>query len=55
MTPAHEVKLYLGAGKPPQSIQLYRWTDDQGVVHWADRPDAVPPRYRTQAKGVPPP
>ena len=55
VTPAHEVKLYLGAGKPPQSVQLYRWTDEQGVVHWADRADAVPARYRAQAKSAPPP
>jgi Domain of unknown function (DUF4124) len=52
---AHQVKLYLGTGTPPESIQLYRWTDEQGVVHWTDRPEAVPPRYRTQAKSPPPP
>jgi hypothetical protein len=29
--------------------QLYRWLDDNGVAHWTDRLDAVPPQHRAQA------
>ncbi len=39
-----------GDGSPAGHSQLYRWTDEQGVVHWTDRWDAVPQRYRTQAR-----
>jgi len=40
------------SGEPSTSRhgQIYRWTDDQGVMHMTDRWDAVPPQYRTQAK-----
>ena len=31
---------------PSPSSQIYRWTDEQGVEHWTDRGDAVPPQYR---------
>ena len=34
---------------PERHSQLYRWTDAQGVAHWTDRWDAVPPQYRAQA------
>ena len=34
----------------PRRSQLYRWTDEQGVVHLTDRWEAVPEQYRTQAK-----
>jgi hypothetical protein len=34
--------------------QLYRWTDDQGTVHWTNREEAVPTRYRKEAKYPPP-
>lgn len=30
--------------------RLYRWTDDEGVVHMTDRWEAVPQRYRAEAK-----
>ena len=33
--------------------QLYRWADDQGVVHWTDRWDTIPERYRAQAARFP--
>ncbi len=29
---------------------LFHWTDEDGVVHWTDRWQAVPPRYREEAK-----
>jgi Domain of unknown function (DUF4124) len=35
---------------PARQSQLYRWTDAAGVIHWTDRLDAVPERYRAQAK-----
>lgn len=34
--------------------QLYRWTDDQGTVHWTNRGEAVPAKYRKEAKYTPP-
>lgn len=34
--------------------QLYRWTDDQGVVHLTDRLESVPRQYRARAKDTPP-
>jgi len=39
-----------GDASPSRHGQLYRWTDEQGVVHLTDRWDAVPEEYRTQAK-----
>ena len=30
--------------------RLYRWTDDQGVVHLTNLWDEVPPQYRQQVK-----
>jgi len=32
------------------SSQLYRWTDEQGVEHWTDRLNSVPPQLRSQLK-----
>jgi hypothetical protein len=34
---------------PASKLELYRWTDEQGAVHWTDRYDAVPEQYRSQA------
>lgn len=34
---------------PAPRMPLYRWLDDDGVVHWTDRLDAVPERYRAVA------
>ena len=31
---------------PPRRSQLYRWVDEQGVVHLTDNPESVPPQYR---------
>src|SRR5712691_2454094 len=39
---------------PARPSQLYRWTDEQDVVHWTDRWDAVPQQYRAQAKQTQP-
>jgi hypothetical protein len=35
---------------PARPSQLYRWVDEQGVVHLTDRLDTVPRQYRSQAK-----
>jgi Domain of unknown function (DUF4124) len=43
-----------GNGSPARHTQFYRWTDEQGVVHLTNQPDAVPAKYRTQAKQTPP-
>jgi len=34
----------------PPHAPLYRWTDDQGVVHLTNLWDEVPPQYRQQVK-----
>ena len=46
----------LFSGDPPSARhnQLYRWTDEQGVMHLTDRLDTVPSQYRVQAKQTPP-
>ena len=41
------------ASEPPSPTTLYRWTDDNGAVHWTDRWEAVPERYREKATKVP--
>ena len=35
---------------PPRArhSDLYRWTDEDGTVHWTDRLEAVPDRYRAK-------
>jgi hypothetical protein len=33
---------------------VFRWTDDEGVVHLTDRWDAVPRRYRDAVRQVEP-
>lgn len=35
---------------PTRPSPLYRWTDEQGTVHYTDRLTAVPDRYRAKAK-----
>ncbi len=43
------------SGKAPARMgHLYRWSDDQGVVYWTDRLDAVPEQYRSRAKQTTP-
>jgi len=29
---------------------LYRWTDDRGVTHWTNMPNAIPAPYRKQVR-----
>jgi hypothetical protein len=38
---------------PPQESEVYRYTDEQGVVNWTDRWDTIPQQYRGQAKRLP--
>jgi hypothetical protein len=39
---------------PARRSQLYRWLDDQGVVHLTDRLESVPEEYRQQLKRIGP-
>ena len=39
-----------GDPAPTRHAPLYRWTDEQGTVHYTDRWTAVPDRYRTQTR-----
>ena len=39
-----------GSQSPARVGHLYRWIDEQDVVHWTDRLDAVPERYRSRVK-----
>lgn len=34
--------------EPAHRTELYRWTDDDGAVHWTDRWDKVPEAYRSR-------
>jgi len=43
-----------GGPAAPRQSQLYRWTDTVGVVHWTDRIDSVPEKYRAGARQYPP-
>jgi hypothetical protein len=38
---------------PTRRTTIYRWTDEQGVVHFTDSSEAVPLEYRGQAKQPP--
>lgn len=37
----------------PSPHEIYRWTDDQGVVNWTDRWDSIPEQYRSRVKRLP--
>jgi len=39
-----------GLPSAPRIGQVYRWIDEQGVVHWTDRQGAVPEQYRSRVK-----
>ena len=47
-------QVFSGDPSTPRRSQLYRWTDEQGVVHLTDRLEGVPPQYRGLAKQTPP-
>jgi hypothetical protein len=40
-------------GAPSRLSPLYRWTDEQGVIHLTNRPDAVPRDHDAQPKRAP--
>jgi hypothetical protein len=40
-------------GPSAESAEVFRYTDDQGVVTWTDRWDSIPERYRSRAKRLP--
>jgi len=48
--PSSPVPPSSGDPGPTRHAPLYRWTDEQGTVHYTDRWTAVPDRYRAQAK-----
>jgi hypothetical protein len=39
---------------PARPARLYRWTDEQGTVHYTDRSTAVPDRYRARTRQAEP-
>ena len=41
-----------GSSAPRPEAEIYSWTDEDGIVHWTNRRDAVPEKYRKQAKPV---
>jgi hypothetical protein len=47
--PSSPVPPTSGEPGPTRHSPLYRWTDEQGTVHYTDRLTAVPDRYRAKA------
>ena len=47
--------LILTAGELESLAAQVIYKDNQGVTHWVDSPDQVPPQYRSQASGSPTP
>jgi hypothetical protein len=39
-----------GDRAPTRRAQLYRWVDEQGVMHLTDNAETVPEEFRKQAK-----
>jgi type IV secretory pathway VirB10-like protein len=35
---------------PPAEAVFYKYTDKNGVIHFTDRPESIPPEYRNQIK-----
>ena len=52
-TPPAEVPMS-GDALPARRTQVHRWVDEQGVVHWTDRLETVPRRYRGEGKTLEP-
>jgi hypothetical protein len=48
--PAPSVPPASGTPEPPAKTTVYRWTDAEGTVHFTDRLDSVPARYRLPAR-----
>jgi Domain of unknown function (DUF4124) len=44
-----------GSRLPPPPTRIYRWVDEQGVVHLTNRADAVPTMHQTPARSTPHP
>ena len=40
--------------QPVRQTQAYRWVDEQGVVHWTNRLETVPRRFREQVSRLEP-
>ncbi len=40
----------LDSAPPGRRAKIYRWLDDQSVVHFSDKLESVPERYRSQIK-----
>lgn len=51
------VLIVLACGPAPALAQIYRWTDDQGGVHYTEGIASVPEQYRSGARAIatPPP
>jgi hypothetical protein len=43
-----------GDATPTRQTQIYQWVDERGVVHWTNRLQTVPLRYREEAKRLEP-
>ena len=48
--PAAPVPPTSGDASPPRRTEVYRWVDEEGVVHWTDRSETIPLRFREDAK-----
>ena len=39
-----------GSDRSPRRKGLFRWVDEEGIAHWTDQRESIPPRYRAQAE-----
>jgi len=39
-----------GSDPSPRRKGLFRWIDEEGIAHWTDQRESIPPRYRAQAE-----
>lgn len=44
------IVIFLWPGISTAGEVIYKWIDEEGVVHFADRSDSVPPKYRKRAE-----